>query len=415
MLQTTPKSLVIVDDDPIFREYLTTLLQSEAGIFAHTAGSGDELFEILEKDEVDCIVLDYDLGTETGLSVGQRVKERFADAPPIIMLTGQGSERTATKAFRIGFADYVSKRNMVTSELVAAIRSAEARRAEEKAQAETLAKLRRNAHFDGLTGLHAVDYVQRRLAELCSGKVTDDFALVVLTLDTASLIRREFGHAMADRVIETFGKQLMQATRGSALCGHIGTDSFVCAYEGEGADAAALAACERFSSALSVEVQVETTRVRAAPAIGAARFPQDGPDPQALIDAAMEALKLAAADGKAYGSTFDVSREETAPRPAPGATGIAANAAVAQEAEKRREPRRRVLKQGRIIIDGLSASIDCSVRNTSRSGALLRVESFFAVPNNFKLMIVGETQPLEVQKRWQNGLDLGVEYQRSTA
>jgi hypothetical protein len=78
--------------------------------------------------------------------------------------------------------------------------------------------------------------------------------------------------------------------------------------------------------------------------------------------------------------------------------------------EQRSEPRKRVLKRGKIIVSALNSVIDCTVRDISPSGAHLRIDNYFRVPERFKLQIVGSGNPREVEKRWQVGVDLGVEF-----
>jgi hypothetical protein len=55
-------------------------------------------------------------------------------------------------------------------------------------------------------------------------------------------------------------------------------------------------------------------------------------------------------------------------------------------AERRIEPRRKVLKRARISTHHLGTSIDCTVRNLSDSGALLLVTSSVGVPDEFDLV-----------------------------
>jgi hypothetical protein len=55
--------------------------------------------------------------------------------------------------------------------------------------------------------------------------------------------------------------------------------------------------------------------------------------------------------------------------------------------EKRRSQRRRVLKTGKIVFNGGRSLIDCTVRNISETGALLRVMSPVGIPDQFVLLI----------------------------
>ncbi|MCZ4345406.1 response regulator [Devosia neptuniae] len=147
--------VAVIDDDPLYMEFVASLFTNEGSLHAVKTSTSDELMALLKVDpSIECVVLDYDLGIDTGLALGKAIKDGFEDPPPIIMLTGQGSERTAVKAFRIGFSDYVSKRNLDRSELIRAIQGAIARRKEDRLRLAETDKLRSNARFDSLTGLH---------------------------------------------------------------------------------------------------------------------------------------------------------------------------------------------------------------------------------------------------------------------
>jgi hypothetical protein len=58
-----------------------------------------------------------------------------------------------------------------------------------------------------------------------------------------------------------------------------------------------------------------------------------------------------------------------------------------QNAERRRSPRRKVLKNGRIIPDNGQTPVDCTVLDVSQMGARLRVNPSSRVPRRFTLML----------------------------
>ena len=84
--------------------------------------------------------------------------------------------------------------------------------------------------------------------------------------------------------------------------------------------------------------------------------------------------------------------------------------AGAEPTERRREPRLRTLKQGRIQLDGLPSIIECMVRNVSANGAGLRLTTPTAIPEFFSLRI-SNGEPRRVRKCWHHNTDLGVEFQ----
>jgi hypothetical protein len=67
--------------------------------------------------------------------------------------------------------------------------------------------------------------------------------------------------------------------------------------------------------------------------------------------------------------------------------------------EKRRTERRRVLKGGLIVFNNLRSTVNCTLRNISDTGALLRVESDLGIPETFELRYEGRTLACRVTRR----------------
>ena len=51
---------------------------------------------------------------------------------------------------------------------------------------------------------------------------------------------------------------------------------------------------------------------------------------------------------------------------------------------------------------------DCTERDLSSSGARLKVDSYFAAPDKFELLIVGGGEARDAEMRWQKGSEIGV-------
>jgi signal transduction histidine kinase len=71
------------------------------------AKSWGEAKELLETKNFDIVLLDYNLRGEDGLEVLNEIIKRYR--LPVIMVTGQGDEETATRAMKLGAADYIVK------------------------------------------------------------------------------------------------------------------------------------------------------------------------------------------------------------------------------------------------------------------------------------------------------------------
>lgn len=57
---------------------------------------------------------------------------------------------------------------------------------------------------------------------------------------------------------------------------------------------------------------------------------------------------------------------------------------------KERSPRIRVFKGAKIVFQGRAATIDCTIRNLSESGARLMVASVVGIPDLFELAVPSE-------------------------
>ncbi|UCG87938.1 MAG: response regulator [Gemmatimonadota bacterium] len=82
------KTVLVVDDDPDAREFLTTVLEDN-GIASTTAKDGVEAIESIERSVPDLVALDISMPEKSGVAVYRRLKE---DAQlkqvPVLMITG---------------------------------------------------------------------------------------------------------------------------------------------------------------------------------------------------------------------------------------------------------------------------------------------------------------------------------------
>lgn len=100
------KRILIVEDDPEIAESLSDMLELLEHKVAGIAESFDEAFQILEKNEVDLLLLDIQLkGTKSGLDVAERIGDRL----PYIFTTAFADEETVKKATELGPYGYIVK------------------------------------------------------------------------------------------------------------------------------------------------------------------------------------------------------------------------------------------------------------------------------------------------------------------
>lgn len=115
--------VLVIDDDDVDRERCARYLEHQNGMRADVVavGSTDEAEDALRDSQFDCILVDHQMTDETGLDFAAR--HRGEGEPPIILLTGAGSETIATEALRVGVADYLTKASMTANALRRAIRN----------------------------------------------------------------------------------------------------------------------------------------------------------------------------------------------------------------------------------------------------------------------------------------------------
>ena len=101
------QTVFVVDDDDAVRESLAVLLET-AGYKVALFESGNAFLNALEPAVNGCLILDVRMPGLSGLEVQQKLAERNANLPVIIM-TGHGDLPMAVKAMKAGATDFIEK------------------------------------------------------------------------------------------------------------------------------------------------------------------------------------------------------------------------------------------------------------------------------------------------------------------
>ena len=101
--------LLIVDDDQEVSEFMKLRIGADAKHFIiDCVYTADDCLDFLEKNEVDCVLCDYQMPYMDGMEILIHVRDKGSDLP-FIFVTGQGCEEVAREAFKNGAFDYFTK------------------------------------------------------------------------------------------------------------------------------------------------------------------------------------------------------------------------------------------------------------------------------------------------------------------
>ncbi len=116
--------VIIVDDDVVTRFLIGSALRYEPGIEVFECASAEALFELLERQRVDVIILDMVLPQVNGLDALSYLREQ-SDVG-IIMISSRANAQQRLIGLRDGADDFINK-PVITDELVFKVKSLAAR------------------------------------------------------------------------------------------------------------------------------------------------------------------------------------------------------------------------------------------------------------------------------------------------
>ena len=123
-------NILIVDDERGVRTSFHMVLKD--AYHTYLAGTGKEAHEILEKNQIDIILLDILLPDANGLDLLRKFKE-IDPSVEVVMVTAVNEVQTAVKAIKSGAYEYIIKPFIVEDVLTVIDRALENRRLQKKA------------------------------------------------------------------------------------------------------------------------------------------------------------------------------------------------------------------------------------------------------------------------------------------
>ncbi len=151
------ESILVVDDSRETVRHLAETLLPTFGFRASYALDGRTALEKIRSESPDLVMLDLNLPNMTGIDVLQALALE-SHRPPVVLMTGGGSEQSAVEAFRLGVKDYLVKPFTMDEVLATITRSLQLPNAVESPETDQLTiaygQIRRqNEQFDKLLAI----------------------------------------------------------------------------------------------------------------------------------------------------------------------------------------------------------------------------------------------------------------------
>jgi two-component system, NtrC family, response regulator AtoC len=101
------EKILIVDDEPFIRENLERIL-AEDGYAPISTDNAEGAIRQMGEQEIDLVLLDLNLGSQSGLEVLKSLRE-IDPQVLVIIITGYGTVESAVEALKMGAYDYIKK------------------------------------------------------------------------------------------------------------------------------------------------------------------------------------------------------------------------------------------------------------------------------------------------------------------
>lgn len=238
---TEKVNILIIDDNSddlqVFNRQLTS-----AGYDVKLAAGGQAGLEVLSREKIDCILLDWQMPQMPGVKVIEKIRSdpvlRFM---PVIMLTGFEEEKNILAGLGAGANDYVGKSSsiqIIIARIKAVLRMKdmqdELKRINDNLQ-ETIVKLDKAMielkHLsikDSVTDLYNYRYFQETLdIEVSRAKRCQyNICCFMIDIDYYKVVNDNYGHAFGDFVLKELALCIKACFRQADILVRYGGDEF---------------------------------------------------------------------------------------------------------------------------------------------------------------------------------------------
>ncbi len=290
-----PAMKILLVDDCVTDQQVVSdcIAEGMPGSQVQVHGDAKSVLRSIDSQSFDCVLLDYAMPLECGMSVLRNIQRRSIDIrPAVIMMTGSGDEKLAVEAMKLGAADYICKRDLSASMLARVVDHAVERHALQQQMKEYQDQLARLALADDLTDLGNRASFNARMQQLLSAqkRMGRPFVLFMLDLNKFKQVNDEFGHLAGDTVLRETAQRLTAALRDTDAAYRLGGDEFAVLVEVNDLRGGPIFIARRLEQAISRPYFYDEHRLNCSASIGYACCPEHGTAPEALIKVADKAM-----------------------------------------------------------------------------------------------------------------------------
>jgi diguanylate cyclase (GGDEF)-like protein len=264
------------------------------------ATNGVEAIQKAEHHLPDCILLDIRMPLVTGRQVCQALQgDEATRYIPVIFLSGLSADDDIIEALDGGANDYIVKPfnpKVVMARVRVALRMKKFQ--EELRSKHQIAEVKANT--DELTGLNNRRLLFDRLREETNRASRFGYGLTVIMVDIDHFkdINDTRGHQVGDRVLSEVASILKFSTRAYDVICRYGGDEFTLILPQTDRDQG-LVVAERIRYSIAMgNFPTDSGRLEVTASLGMSSFPEDGDDPDILLQAADLALYHAKQAGR---------------------------------------------------------------------------------------------------------------------
>lgn len=288
---------------------LHVLEPSAHGAFALRACDGvDEARELLARQPCDALLIDAaGEGDVSGLV------DELADSTAILIVTAQAGDATeAIGWWQRGVQDVITPELLGTADLAPRIRAAIERKRNERARRDAQA----TAYATDLdTGLPHRQQLIEHMSQLIALREREPapMALLVLRVEGLATAQARFGREAAGVLRRKLAVRLRAGLRASDVVASLGNDSFAVLLGALLAPADAPRVGAKLQQALLAPFKMAGQDFAVAAALGIAQHPQDGAQPEALLQRAAGLAASRPVQGRAGFANFVEAGGEAPP------------------------------------------------------------------------------------------------------